>query len=99
MQRKGKVEVVRGLQSRTLGWKVRRERLLYTVCQGKERDGKDVHQVRVVEDRDGSVLTGASRVMGRWKEYFEELMNEENEKGRVEKVTVVDSEVEKVRMK
>lgn len=73
----------------TLGWTVRRERLLYTGCQGKERDVKDVQQVRVVKDRDGSVLTGASRVMGKWKDYFEELMNEENEReGRVEKVTV-----------
>ena len=33
----------------------------------------------------------------RWKEYFEDLMNEENEREpRVEEVTVVDQEVAKV---
>ena len=34
---------------------------------------------------------------GRWKEYFEDLINEENEgEQRVEEVTVVDQEVAKV---
>ncbi|KAF7644203.1 hypothetical protein LDENG_00226100 [Lucifuga dentata] len=35
--------------------------------------------------------------MGRWKEYFEELMNEKNERERrVEEVTVVNQEVPKI---
>ena len=55
---------------------------LYRLARQRDRDGKDVQQVRVVKDRDGNVLTGACSVMGRWKEYFEELMNEENEKSR-----------------
>ena len=51
----------------------------------------------MIKDRDGNVLTGASSVMGRWKEYFEELMNEDNEREqRVEEVTVVDQEVAKI---
>lgn len=67
------------------------ETALYRLPRQRERYGKDVQQVRVVKDRNGSVLTSPSRVMGRWKEYFEELMNEENgREGRVEKVTVVD---------
>ena len=36
--------------------------------------------MRVIKDRDGNVLTDARSVTGRWKEYFEELMNEENER-------------------
>ncbi|WP_139267336.1 hypothetical protein, partial [Escherichia coli] len=56
-----------------------------------------MQQVRVIKDRDGNVLTGATSVMERWKEYFEELMNEENvREHRVEEVTVVEQEVAKI---
>lgn len=35
-------------------------------------------------DRDGNVLTGAKCVMGRWKDSFDEPMNEENERENVQ---------------
>ncbi|KAF3704138.1 hypothetical protein EXN66_Car019826 [Channa argus] len=42
-------------------------------------------------------MTGGRSVMGRWKENFEELMNEENEREqRVEEVTGVEQEVAKI---
>lgn len=34
------------------------------------------------KDRDGNVLTREESVLGRWKEFFEELTNEENERER-----------------
>lgn len=34
----------------------------------------------MIKDRNGNVVIGVSGVMERWKEYFEELMNEENER-------------------
>lgn len=70
---------------------------LYRLARQRDRDGKDEQQVGVIMDRDGSVLTGTSSVMARWKEYFEELMNEENEREqRLEEVTVVDREAAKI---
>lgn len=36
------------------------------------------------KDRDGNVLTGAKCVMGRWKDSFDEPMNEENERENVQ---------------
>ena len=64
---------------------------LYRLARQRDRDGKDVQQARVIKDRNRHVLTGPSSVVGRWKEYFEELMNEENERERrVDKVAVVD---------
>ncbi|KAK3556129.1 hypothetical protein QTP70_005613 [Hemibagrus guttatus] len=53
---------------------------LYRLARQRDRDGKDVQQVRVIKDRDGRVLTSEESVQRRRKEYFEELMNEENEK-------------------
>ncbi|XP_061647396.1 uncharacterized protein LOC133486382 [Phyllopteryx taeniolatus] len=63
------------------------EKDLYGLARQRDRDGKDVQHVRVVKDRDGNMLTGASSVLDRWKEYFKELMNEETER------SVVDQEV------
>ncbi|KAK3519618.1 hypothetical protein QTP86_000975, partial [Hemibagrus guttatus] len=74
------------------------EKDLYRLARQRDRDGKDVQQVRVIKDRDGRVLTSEESVQGRWKEYFEELMNEENEREkRVEGVNSVEQKVDKIR--
>lgn len=39
----------------------------------------DLQQVRVIKDRNVSVLTSKVSVLTRWMECFEALMNEENE--------------------
>ncbi|KAK3569613.1 hypothetical protein QTP86_002596 [Hemibagrus guttatus] len=74
------------------------EKDLYRLARQRNRDGKDVQQVRVIKDRDGRVLTSEESVQRRWKEYFEELMNEENEREkRVEGVNSVEQKVDKIR--
>ncbi|KAK3570562.1 hypothetical protein QTP86_022512 [Hemibagrus guttatus] len=74
------------------------EKDLYRLARQRDRDGKDVQQVRVIKDRDGRVLTSEESVQRRWKEYFEELMNEENEREkRVEEVNSVEQKVDKIR--
>ncbi|KAK3557964.1 hypothetical protein QTP86_005212 [Hemibagrus guttatus] len=74
------------------------EKDLYRLARQRDRDGKDVQQIRVIKDRDGRVLTSEESVQRRWKEYFEELMNEENEREkRVEGVNSVEQKVDKIR--
>ncbi|KAK3542854.1 hypothetical protein QTP70_005434 [Hemibagrus guttatus] len=74
------------------------EKDLYRLARQRDRDGKDVQQVRVIKDRDRRVLTSEESVQRRWKEYFEELMNEENEREkRVEGVNSVEQKVDKIR--
>ncbi|KAK3543539.1 hypothetical protein QTP70_023870, partial [Hemibagrus guttatus] len=74
------------------------EKDLYRLARQRDRDGKDVQQVRVIKDRDLRVLTSEESVQRRWKEYFEELMNEENEREkRVEGVNSVEQKVDKIR--
>ncbi|KAK3572295.1 hypothetical protein QTP86_030253, partial [Hemibagrus guttatus] len=71
---------------------------LYRLARQRDRDGKDVQQVRVIKDIDGRVLTSEESVQRRWKEYFEELMNGENEREkRVEGVNSVEQKVDKIR--
>ncbi|KAK3508871.1 hypothetical protein QTP70_011009 [Hemibagrus guttatus] len=74
------------------------EKDLYRLARQRDRDGKHVQQVRVIKDRDGRVLTSEESVQRRWKEYFEDLMNEENEREkRVEGVNSVEQKVDKIR--
>ncbi|KAK3542861.1 hypothetical protein QTP70_006129 [Hemibagrus guttatus] len=74
------------------------EKDLYRLARQRDRDEKDVQQVRVIKDRDGRVLTSEESIQRRWKEYFEELMNEENEREkRVEGVNSVEQKVDKIR--
>ncbi|KAK3551371.1 hypothetical protein QTP70_016656, partial [Hemibagrus guttatus] len=74
------------------------EKDLYRLARQRDQDGKYVQQVRVIKDRDGRVLTSEESVQRRWKEYFEELMNEENEREkRVEGVNSVEQKVDKIR--
>ncbi|KAK3551164.1 hypothetical protein QTP70_013896, partial [Hemibagrus guttatus] len=74
------------------------EKDLYRLARQRDRDGKDVQQVRVIKDIDGRVLTSEESVQRRWKEYFEELMNEENEREkRVEGVNSAEQKVDKIR--
>ncbi|KAK3505645.1 hypothetical protein QTP70_004655, partial [Hemibagrus guttatus] len=74
------------------------EKDLYRLARQRDRDGKDVQQVRVIKDREGRVLTSEESVQRRWKEYFEELMNEENEREKkVEGVNSVEQKVDKIR--
>ncbi|KAK3510502.1 hypothetical protein QTP70_009139 [Hemibagrus guttatus] len=71
---------------------------LYRLARQRDRNGKDVQQVRIIKDRDGRVLTSEESVQRRWKEYFEELMNEENEREkRGEGVNFVEQKVDKIR--
>ncbi|KAL7867553.1 hypothetical protein SRHO_G00089370 [Serrasalmus rhombeus] len=70
---------------------------LYRLAKQRDRAGKDVQQARLIKDREGNVLLSEQRVLSRWKEYFEELMNEENERER--RTTggeIVDQEVQRI---
>ena len=73
------------------------ERQLYRLAKQRDRAGRDVQQVRVIRDADGNVLTRTEAVLGRWKEYFERLMNEENgRKTRTEETAKVWEQVEEI---
>lgn len=53
--------------------------------------GEDVQQVRVINPNRNLLMSDES-VLRWWKEYFEEMVNEENERGR----QFVNQEVQKI---
>ena len=67
---------------------------LYRLARQRDRAGKDVQHVRVIKDENGNVMVNSEAVLKRWKEYFEKLMNKENNRDpRTEEAEVVHEEV------
>ena len=79
----------------TLDWKQKRVKSSCTDWLGRETEqGKDVQHVRVIKDENGNVIVNSEAVLKRWKEYFEKLMNKENNRDpRTEEPEVVNEEV------
>ena len=76
------------------GEKNYRYKNLSRLSRQRDRAGKDVQHVRVIKDENGNVMVNSEAVLKRWKEYFEKLMNEENNRDpRTEEAEVVNEEV------
>ena len=70
------------------------EKKLYRLARQRDRAGKDVQHVRVIKDENGNVMVILKAVLKRWKEYFEKLMNKENNRElRAEEAEVVNEEI------
>ena len=54
------------------------ENELYRLARQRDRAGKDVQHMRVIKDENSNVMVNSEAVLKRWKEYFEKLMNEKN---------------------
>ena len=67
---------------------------LYRLARQRDRAGKDVQQMRVIKDENGNVMVSSEAVLNRWKEYFEKLMNKENNREPwTKEAEVVNAEV------
>ena len=77
-----------------LDWKQKKVKRSCTDCLGRDRAGKGVQHVRVIKDENGNVMINSEAVLKRWKEYFEKLMNKENNRDpRTEEAEVINEEV------
>ena len=57
---------------------------VFRIAKQRNKNGQDVQQVRVVKSECGEVLVEEQRVQQRWREYFEDLLNQENPRERRE---------------
>ena len=51
---------------------------MFKLAQQMRRDGKDVLGANYIRDEEGNILVESDEVVGRWREYFDSLLNEEN---------------------
>ena len=70
------------------------EKKLYRLASQRDRAGKDVQHVKVLKDENNNVMVNLEAVLKRWKEYFEKLMNKENDKDhKTEEAEMANEEV------
>ena len=55
---------------------------LFEIAKRRNRQSMDVHQVRVSKSNNEEILVEETKVKHRWKEYFENLLNQENHRER-----------------
>ncbi|XP_066952522.1 uncharacterized protein [Macrobrachium rosenbergii] len=67
-----------------------REKTIYRIAEARRKDRQDVGGVGIIEDENGNILTEKEEVKRRWKEYFSQLLNTENEYGELENVPPVE---------
>ena len=73
------------------------EKELYRLAWQEDRARTDVQHMRVLKDENGNVIVNSEAVLKRWKDYFEKLMKEENNRdARTEEAEVVNKEVNSV---
>ena len=53
---------------------------IFKLAKARNKSTKDVTHIKQIKDRDGTVLRREEDILKRWKEYFERLLNEENER-------------------
>ena len=53
---------------------------LFKIAKQRDRQSKDVHQVKVIKSNYGEILLEEMKVKQRWKEYFEQLLIQTLEK-------------------
>ena len=59
--------------------------------------GKDVQHVKVMKDENGNMMVSLEAVLKRWKEFFEKLIKEENDREpKTEEAQLVNKEVNRV---
>ena len=56
---------------------VERQKKIDGIAKYRNKATKDISHVKQMKDGSGAVLRDEERVRGRWKEYFENLLNEE----------------------
>ena len=69
------------------------EKDIYKIANLRKRQRQDVGQLCVIKDRDGNILHRDEDIKRRWREYFEELLNNENEREELDEVPKVEGPV------
>ena len=64
------------------------------MAKERERNSKDIYQSNVIKYQDERVLVEDLKILERWREYYQKLMNEHNQsEGRNEQQAEVDGDI------
>ena len=54
------------------------QKKIYKIAKGRNKATKDITHIKQIKNEDGAVMCSSSDIKGRWKQYFERLLSEEN---------------------
>ncbi|XP_076041789.1 uncharacterized protein LOC143025675 [Oratosquilla oratoria] len=57
------------------------QKKIYKIAKERNRATKDLTLVKQIKDKNGKILTDPDKIWMQWKEYYEELLNQENPRG------------------
>ena len=60
------------------------EAKIYKIAKARQKSRQDTKSVNIIRDKHGKILSDEEAIRARWKSYFEELLNVENEKEPLE---------------
>ena len=61
------------------------------MAKSREKNSKYIYQSKAIKDEEERVLVDDLKILERWREYYQKLMNEENPReGRIEQQAVVE---------
>ena len=63
---------------------------IFRIAKARERARKDLGAVAMVQDREGNMVTEDEQIKERWREYFDQLLNTENQRGILEQCDEVE---------
>ena len=68
---------------------------LFKIAKQMKRERKDIVGAKYVKDEEGNIQTQREDILRRWKEYFENLLNEESECS-LEEIEVVEGPIDQI---
>ena len=72
------------------------EQMVYRISKARERRRRDVEECYYIKDKHHNILIEDENIRKRWKEYFEELLNVENEQGLLEEALPILGPLENI---
>ncbi|XP_034047688.1 collagen alpha-2(V) chain [Thalassophryne amazonica] len=72
------------------------EKKIYKVAKQRARTRQDVGEVAGIKNKNGVLLTDEEKIKERWREYFNNLLNVENEREQLEECPPVEGPVQEI---
>ena len=74
------------------------EKIIYRVAAARRKERNDLRELAVIKDESGNIIIDEENVKRRWKDYFSQLLNTENEYNELEDAPPVEGPIENVSM-
>ena len=55
------------------------EKVIYRVAKARAKERQDIHKIGIIKDKNGNILVEENSIKSRWRDYFSQLLNTENE--------------------